>query len=190
MATGEEAPLADAIIKLEKEESARSYRFHYHFDARKAVRFNGPLNTRGSTVPVGKMEFHDLATGKMIAVDSNEGLVPIAFSEDGDLVLVDRYLSRGQELSLWDTETGQNIRNFKGFDAPLIGAVFSPSRKYLLALSKDTILKVFNPATGELVDQIDFQKINDFPSTICMSKDFKKMLIGTKRGLSLYFESK
>lgn len=188
--TGEEAPLPDVFKNMEKENERQSNPIRYHFDAKKAARYNGLLNTFGSTAPIGKMEFHDLVTGKMIAVDSNDGLVPIAFSDDGDLVLVNRNLKRGQELSLWDHETGQNIRNFKGFDAPLLAAVFSPSRKYLIALSKDTILKVFNPSTGELVDQIDFQKINDFPSTICMSRDFKRMLIGTKRGLSLYFESK
>ncbi len=188
--TGDEVSLPNEFKALEKQETARSYHYHYHFESKKAVRFNGPLNTRGSTVPIGKMEFLDLVKDKMIATSSNEGLVPIAFSDDGDLVLADRYLSRGQELSLWDHQTGQNLRNFKSFEAPLIAAVFSPSRRYVIALSKDTILKMFETATGEVVDQMDFQKINDFPATICMSKDFKKMLIGTQRGLSLYFESK
>lgn len=188
--TGDEVPMPDGVKAMEKQETTRYYFFHYHFEAKKAVRFNGPLNIRGSTAPIGTMEFVDLATDKMIATKSNEGLVPIAFSDDGALVLTDRYLSHGQELSLWDHQTGKNLRNFKSFEAPLLAAVFSPTRTNIIAISRDTILKIFNTATGEVVDQIDFQKINDFPATICMSKDFKKMLIGTKRGLTLYFEAK
>ncbi|MEI8229385.1 MAG: WD40 repeat domain-containing protein, partial [Planctomycetota bacterium] len=172
--------------------------FCYNYDFKKLIRFNGEVNKIGEVQAGGKIEFFDCLSNKVISKESKIGLVPVATSEDGSLVLIDRYLSReyknfdylsrNHELSLWDHKTGTNLRNFKAVGDPATNAVFSPDSNYIITIFQDTILKMFNTATGEVIDQIDFQKINDFPATICMSKDFKKMLIGTKRGLSLYFE--
>ncbi|MEW6609453.1 MAG: NACHT domain-containing protein, partial [bacterium] len=70
------------------------------------------------------------------------------FSGDGKYILS---ASRDKTLKLWDKETGQEVRTFKGHSDAVFSGVFSGDGKYILSASRDNTLKLWDKETGQEV---------------------------------------
>ncbi|PSR83028.1 hypothetical protein PHLCEN_2v5832 [Hermanssonia centrifuga] len=62
--------------------------------------------------------------------------------------------SRDKMIKLWDTQSGQLLRNLGGHDNWIRALVFHPSGKYLLSASDDTTIRVWDLATGRCVKTV------------------------------------
>ncbi|KAA1469359.1 miller-Dieker lissencephaly protein [Dentipellis sp. KUC8613] len=63
--------------------------------------------------------------------------------------------SRDKTIKLWDTQSGQMLRNFPGHDNWIRGLVFHPSGKYLLSASDDKTIRVWDLATGRCMKTVE-----------------------------------
>ena len=52
---------------------------------------------------------------------------------------------------LWDAETGQELRQFKGHSGGIRSAIFSPDGKWVLTASDDMTARLWDAGTGELL---------------------------------------
>ena len=60
-------------------------------------------------------------------------------------------VSRGNELKLWDADTGRLIHAFEDHPEPLTAVAFSPDGTRLLSGSEDGKLRLWDNATGQLL---------------------------------------
>jgi hypothetical protein len=70
----------------------------------------------------------------------------IAFSPDGERLATGR--AEGT-VSVWETQTGQEVFHLQGHFSPVRGVAFSPDGRRLVSSSEDGIVKVWNLATGQ-----------------------------------------
>lgn len=75
-----------------------------------------------------------------------------AFSSDGRQILSG---SADRTLLLWDTETANVIREFKGHTNSVLSCVFSPDGRQILSGSADRTLKLWDTETGEELQSIN-----------------------------------
>lgn len=55
---------------------------------------------------------------------------------------------------LWDTQSGQHIKTLSGHDGWIRGLVFHPTGKYLMSVSDDKHMRVWEMATGRCTKKI------------------------------------
>ncbi|KAF5315780.1 hypothetical protein D9611_004800 [Ephemerocybe angulata] len=63
--------------------------------------------------------------------------------------------ARDKTIKLWDTQTGQMIRNLAGHDNWVRALAFHPSGKYLLSSSDDKTIRVWELATGRCMKTVE-----------------------------------
>ncbi|KAJ3509391.1 hypothetical protein NMY22_g16310 [Coprinellus aureogranulatus] len=63
--------------------------------------------------------------------------------------------ARDKTIKLWDTQTGQMIRNLAGHDNWVRALAFHPSGKYLLSSSDDKTIRVWELSTGRCVKTVE-----------------------------------
>jgi WD40 repeat protein len=119
----------------------------------------------------GKMLALDAATGKTKKEFTEPGgkmgktIFQIEFSPDGNLVAT----SSRPDVKIWNTKTGAIIKILTGFNpSDDINLAFTPDGKTLISYSDNSLLKRWNPQTGEAV----FTK--DLGSTYLGSASFTK----------------
>ncbi|TFL07527.1 dynein regulator [Pterulicium gracile] len=63
--------------------------------------------------------------------------------------------SRDKTIKIWDTQSGQMLRNLAGHDNWIRALVFHPSGKYLLSAADDKTIRVWDLATGRCIKTIE-----------------------------------
>ena len=94
----------------------------------------------------------DPDTGK--EVQRFEGLVPVAFSSDGLLLVTDK----AYNPILKDPATGKEVRRLVGHRVSIDSAAFSSDRRWLLTGGSDYIVRLWDLATGNEVRQFEGHK--------------------------------
>ncbi|KXN86934.1 Nuclear distribution protein PAC1 [Leucoagaricus sp. SymC.cos] len=72
--------------------------------------------------------------------------------------------ARDKTIKLWDTQTGQLLRNLHGHDNWVRALAFHPSGKYLLSSADDKTIRVWELSTGRCVKTVEAH--NHFVSTL------------------------
>lgn len=106
----------------------------------------------------------------------------VAFSPDGKSLLVgykvfgkhEIYPKEDKFVSLWDVETGKEIREFKGHSDRVLYLTFLPDGKRALTASTDRSLKLWEVATGLEIRMLG--KLNDAGGVAALSVDGKRAL--------------
>ena len=97
----------------------------------------------------------DIQTGREIyKLVEDEGVQSVAFSPDG------KYFATATSgvARLWNSETGEKVRDFSGVDLGLYRVTFSPNGQYLVAASSDGA-RLFEVSSGNLIRQFIGQTI-------------------------------
>jgi WD40 repeat protein len=77
---------------------------------------------------------------------------PVAFSPDGRFIVTGD--SSDKSLRLWEVATGQEVRRFTGQVSAVHAVVFSPDGRLLMTGSNDDKARVWEIATGKVVQQL------------------------------------
>jgi WD40 repeat protein len=81
----------------------------------------------------------DVATARVVYVIPEPRVVSAAFSPDGKILAL-----AGDDVGLWDTATGREIRRLKGHRDWLSAVAFSPDGRFLVSASRDNTLLVWD----------------------------------------------
>ena len=79
--------------------------------------------------------------------------------------------SRGKRIKLWDAKEGTLIENFEGHDNWVRDLVFHPNGKYLLSVSDDKSMRVWDLSNGRCIKKIS-EAHNHFVSCIDFSAKY------------------
>ena len=96
------------------------------------------------------------------------GIKVVAFSPDGKKILSG---SCDATLALWDIETGNIIKYFKGHRNCITSAVFTTDGKNILSGGEDNTMKLWDVATGQTLKT--FEGHSDRITSVCLSPDNK-----------------
>jgi WD40 repeat protein len=113
-----------------------------------AVAFN-PDGVTAMSGSVDGLILWNLADGSVVRrfADDNE-VLSLAFSADGTQVLIG---TNGRTVSLWDTATGEMIRQYNGHTAPVTSVAFAPDDVTALSGSRDNIIIQWDVAAGRVL---------------------------------------
>ena len=139
---------------------------------------NGFLSVSQDGQMVARAQFSDEAivwrdTTQFTRLGPHPGLNRVAVSPDGKWCVTGQHIS--SDLILWDTVTGERLRNVW----PKIGsvdAVFSPDGRWLLA-SSGIEFRVFDTATWDVVWTHAREDGSDAPAPIAFSPDGRQFAI-------------
>ncbi|KAF5380970.1 hypothetical protein D9615_004094 [Tricholomella constricta] len=76
--------------------------------------------------------------------------------------------ARDKTIKLWDTQSGQMLRNLPGHDNWVRALAFHPSGKYLLSASDDKTIRVWELSTGRCMKTVDAH--NHFVTTLAWGR--------------------
>ncbi|EKM82583.1 hypothetical protein AGABI1DRAFT_111186 [Agaricus bisporus var. burnettii JB137-S8] len=76
--------------------------------------------------------------------------------------------ARDKTIKLWDTQTGQLLRNLPGHDNWVRALAFHPSGKYLLSSADDKTIRVWELSTGRCIKTVEAH--NHFVSTLAWGR--------------------
>ncbi|MFN8564802.1 MAG: protein kinase [Anaerolineae bacterium] len=93
----------------------------------------------------GSARLWDVSTGQQLRSFTNDGARGVAFSPDGQWMLVSDIDSTA---TLWETSTGHLARTFRGHANSVYSVAFSPDGKYIVTGSIDNTAKLWDAATG------------------------------------------
>jgi WD40 repeat protein len=95
----------------------------------------------------------------------------VALSPDGRLAL-----AGGEDgiARLWDVQTGEELRQFKGHEGPIQSLAFSPNGRRILTGSKDKTARVWDTDKG--TELARFQEHGDWVRSVAFSPDGKRAL--------------
>ncbi len=105
----------------------------------------------------GESFIWDMNTGKKLLTIPSQAASSVAFSLD------DKYVATGTSplsATLWDVETGENIRNYKGIDDPYLGPTiitalaFHPYDPVLIMETQREEILLWNTKTGDVTPLI------------------------------------
>ncbi len=75
----------------------------------------------------------------------------IAYSPDGRTLLAP---GEGNTLGLWDSQTGNELREFKGHTKEVLGVAVSPDGRYVASAGLDRLAIVWDVKTGDVVQRL------------------------------------
>jgi WD40 repeat protein len=112
-----------------------------------------------------------------------DGKVCVAISHDSNFIVAGS--SGGDELVLWDVETGQERAILKGHSGRVHSVTFSPDGKYIVSGSSgdQNNVIVWDGKTGELIEKIEGFK--EDIHCVAISSDGSYLLCGGIEGLKL-----
>lgn len=100
----------------------------------------------------GTARLWQLTTGQEVRRFLTDGsATSVCFSPDGRYVLT----GSGNVLQLWDTQTGQMIRDFKGHTRTVLSVAYSPDGRYVLSGSDDRTSRLWDATTGQQLRTFD-----------------------------------
>lgn len=88
--------------------------------------------------------------------------------------------ARDKTIKLWDTQTGQMLRNLPGHDNWVRALAFHPSGKYLLSASDDKTIRVWELSTGRCMKTVDAH--NHFVTTLAWGRQSTSGVTGAANG--------
>jgi WD40 repeat protein len=113
----------------------------------------------------------DIQTGKEIyKLVEDRGVQSVAFSPDGKYIAT----ATGDAARLWDSETGEKVRDFNGVDRGVYRLTFSPNGQYVAVASNDDA-RLFEVSSGNLVRRFIGQTTLH---TVAFSPDGKYLVTG------------
>jgi RNA polymerase sigma factor (sigma-70 family) len=123
----------------------------------------------------------DSATGKeLFQFDDGKGGSPatfgIAFSPDGKILAAARRRN-APNVQLWNTQTGQLIRELKGHTASPLSVVFSSDGKTVISCGDDSTIRFWDVATGRETAKLDIHSGQVYP--LALSSDGKLLAAGS-----------
>ena len=118
--------------------------------------FEEPYHMRGQ----GVVRICDAATGQVLHAlrGHTQNVMGVAFSPDGrtlasvsgSWLTVPQTASKPGELLLWNTATGERVRNVTGHSGPLTGVSYHPGGNLIATSSWDRTIRLWDAATGDL----------------------------------------
>lgn len=107
-----------------------------------------------------------------------------AFSPDGRRALLARSSSR---ISMWDVETGKEIKSFEGHTGKVNAVAFSPDGKYVVSGGADYMTMLWDAETGKMLRSVYFHKFHLHGArygvtSVAFSPDGRHVLSGYKWG--------
>jgi WD40 repeat protein len=121
------------------------------------------------------------ATRPPINKNSASSVSSVAFSPNGKLALSGSW---DNSLKLWDINSGQQIRSFKGHSDNVNAVAFSPNGKLALSGSMDDTLKLWEVNSGREIRS--FKEHSDDVNAVAFSPDGKLALSGSSNTLKLW----
>lgn len=119
---------------------------------------NGLDSEKSATIGKGTLRLWDLVQGRQIrkmAIPDLRYIASIALSPKGRYALLGgRPVGNQSSLSLWDLESGKQVKTFPDLTKELFCVAFSPDGKTLLA-THGTYVYLFNSESGEFIKQFD-----------------------------------
>ncbi len=133
----------DAIRHLAGSDSSEG-----HVDWVFAVAFSpdGRTALSGAQGDKNHLILWDLGTGEPIRYFDTDSVLRVAISPDGRIGV-----SAGDGMTVWDLESGEQIRRLEGHTNIVWGVAFSPDGRTVLSGSDDTTLILWDLETGEAI---------------------------------------
>lgn len=104
---------------------------------------------------------------------SQDGKLSVGGSSDG-------------KIRLWDVLSGKEIWCKNAHLEGINDISFSPNGKFVLSAGGDDKIKLWN-IKGDVIDVIDLSAVDDTGKALSLSPDSASFLVGTNRGVILYF---
>ena len=102
----------------------------------------------------------DVTTQTQIGIIENKSIACWAFSPDGKtLASASSYV-----IKLWDVTTEQSIVTFEGHTDRIESITFSPDGKILASTSRDNTVKLWDVATGQIIENLVEENWTSFPA--------------------------
>ena len=122
----------------------------------------------------------DVATEEAKKDINTSNVYRLAFSPDGNFYVTS---SLDGLVSLWNSQTGDLIRTFRGLTKVVYSLAFSPDGKSLAAVSEDKHLKIWNVNSGIEINDIPFEK--QYVYSLSFSSDGKYIAAGASDGSTI-----
>ena len=121
-----------------------------------------------------EMILWDLATGQEIrrlTRGDTRDFLAITFNPMDSNMILSGY---GSDILLWQADTGEVIREFKGHERPVKGVAFLPDGKTFASVGSDGFIRVWDVATGETIRAFEVGGQHEF---LCVTPDGTSALI-------------
>jgi WD40 repeat protein/serine/threonine protein kinase len=155
-------PRAGSLLRTLPSGTDTIYALNYSRDGRLLASGDGfppfeePYHMRGQ----GVVRIWDVATGQVLHTlrGHTQNVMGVAFSPDGrtlasvsgSSLTVPQTASKPGELILWNTATGERIRNVTGHAGPLTGVGYNPVGNLIATSSWDRTIRLWDAVTGDL----------------------------------------
>jgi WD40 repeat protein len=145
-----------------------------------AISPNGKLLASGSSSlqQAGELKLWDVGSGQVVPLRNAHAdeFTCVAFSPDSKCLAGGLF---GGTLSLWDTETGQDLRTFK-VQKDITSVSFSPDGKWLATASYDKTVILWDADTGKQL--LSLSEHMSSVHSVAFSPDGKRLASASKDG--------
>lgn len=152
------------------------------------------LSPDGSILAAGAadVEVHlwDTATGKFLRTcGSSPPICPaLAFTPDGKALVVAG--TRGNSITLFDVQTGDKVRTWKGHNGSLTAAAVSPDGLRLVTASEDRTIRLWDVAKGKELQKLKGHGGGAVVSQLVFSRDGKMLISAGNDGLLCVWDTR